>query len=262
MGYNFHNNKGSGDFKKVEFVDLSQGQHIVRFLDDSSSTFTVDTHFVNNCTVVCLGEDCPICKNNHEIYVRLGKDSSKDPSYHPRRQVFYWNVYDMTPVKICECGVENKKVGMNWLPTCKKCGKVLTAMEQPLNKVKVLNKGVELARMMDGYEASILDRERNPISPLTYDFMLMVGSDKKPMPVPQPQNIYTIELPEGSKYDLKTIPVKLNAEEMRSIMRGVSIRDIFAGRKAESAIDKEMENKASEISAELDDSINELFGKV
>lgn len=263
MAYNTNRNKKSSDFKKVEFIDLSVGQHTIRFLDDSNTALDVDTHFINGATVLCLGDDCPACKVNRELYLKEGKDAKNNPAYHTRRQVFYWNVFDKTPVKVCQkCGHENKKVGNNWIPTCQKCGEVLTVKDQPLNKIKVLNKGVQFADLLNGYEVSILDTEMNPLDTKSYDYMIMVDSTKKATPAPMPHLNQPLVLTEEQvKYDLPNVPMKVSADEMRSLLRGVSLRDIFNARKAESAVDTSLETRQAEVSAELEESLEDLFGK-
>ena len=57
MPYAIRQRQTRSDFKKVEYLDLSQGQHTIRILDDGETAYVTDVHYLNGATVMCLGED-------------------------------------------------------------------------------------------------------------------------------------------------------------------------------------------------------------
>lgn len=268
MSFNdkFKKKKTSGDFKKTEFMDLPVGIHTIRFLDDSSTTLDVWSHFLKGKgSFLCLEDDCPICQNNRELWAREGKAAKENPNYSTKTQRFYVNVLDKTPVMICpKCEHENKKVGNNWLPTCQSCGELLVGVKPaPLMKVKVLNKGQQFFDLIDNFEQSTLDEEKNPVPITQYDFMIIIGADKKP--TPSPMSTARDPLPEGlEKFDLHSAIITMDKDELIDVLKGVSLRDIFAARNANKGADDvldDMKDLADKEYSDIQDSLDELFPK-
>src|SRR5574339_256667 len=173
------------DRKKNEFMQVGQGAHIIRILQPQAKTYP--THFFRNTytTVLCLEDECPICKNNKSLGQQFDKDAKKQPSYNARQYRFYVNVFDKTPAKTCEkCGKEYKDLRQ----TVCTCGEILPAEAKPINKVKILNKGTTLRDDLDSIDKATQDSEGNPIGLTNYDFVLMVsgtGTDTRITPVPR-----------------------------------------------------------------------------
>ncbi len=51
--------------RKTEYLELVPGNSVIRIIDEDY--YSVETHFINKMSVVCLGEDCPVCKNNRRL---------------------------------------------------------------------------------------------------------------------------------------------------------------------------------------------------
>ena len=115
--------KAQYDSKKKLYLKLAQGQTIIRILEDKAEKFY--THYINNSTVQCLGDDCPVCQGNRVIYTEHPNDFRDIKGYSPKVQKFLINVMDRTLVKVCPtCGAENPKAGNAFPVTCS-CGVVI-----------------------------------------------------------------------------------------------------------------------------------------
>jgi hypothetical protein len=237
--------------KKLEFLKLSTGANIIRILD--ADYITADTHYVNRISIACLGDECPVCKNNRKI-INENPETFRDvKGYYPRTVRYFINVLDRTPAKICpKCGEEIKQVG---LPVCPKAGCGAVVMDvpvTPLNKVKVLSKGVTLFEQLAAIELSILDDAGTPRGLMAYDLVLIAaGSGKTSTVTPNFSGRTGDAVPEGlEKFDLAKALIKLTAEEILDFQKGVSLSDIFKGR---SLTEKKPEMLATENVVELED---------
>lgn len=235
-----------GDFKKTEFMVLGQGAHTIRILEDQAKT--LPTHFFmhSKASVLCLEDECPICKNNKDL-IRQYPDNFRDqPGYNKVNYRFFVNVLDKTPAKVCtKCGKEYKDVRQ----TICQCGEILPANAEPINKVKVLSKGLTLRDDLGSIEKAILDASGTPIGLKNFDIVLMVsgtGRDTKITPVPRTEANQPV--PEGLElFDLEKATIKLEPTEMLDLQRGISLKDIFAARKA-----KEVEFVPQEVASQAD----------
>lgn len=241
----------TSDRKKNEFMQVGQGAHTIRVLNEQAKTYP--THFFKNTytTVLCLEDECPICNNNRSLWQQFDKEAKKQPGYNAKQYRFYVNVLDKTPAKICEkCGTEYKELRS----TICKCGEVLPAVAQPLNKVKILNKGIKLRDELDSIEKAIQNNQGDPIGITNYDMVLMVvgtGTDTKITPVPRTEANEPV--PEGLElFDLSNIVIKLEPAEMLDLQRGITLKDIFAARKG-----KEEVSVDPVVSQETLDQVNE-----
>jgi hypothetical protein len=252
--------------KKTQFFDYRPGTHLVRIL--SASALRVETHWIHGANIKCLGEDCPICKNNLKLIMADSKNFRSSPDYIPAKKTFLVNVLDKTPVKICPvCGHANKAEAGKFSVLCMACFKkdnteTLLAVVQPveLNEVRVLSRGVEFFDQLNSLELSVLDEAKNPIPLNTYDIGINVtgkGKDMKPFVVPYPHLHDPVVVKEDDLYDLDSVTIKVTAEEMLDLQRGVSLKDIFTARgKQENDVDKDMSNSAY---AEVAKRAQELF---
>lgn len=253
----FRNNAPKQNFKRTEFIDLPVGQHTIRLLHEDATVH--DTHFVRGMTLKCLGDDCPICKNNRQIIMEHPTDFRNVPSYSGRRQVAYWNVLDRTPAKVCpnaECQKEVKRDGATFPSVCPKCGASLTTVKATaLNKVKVLSKGRELFDMLVMIDSSTLDENETPIGIMNYDVQLMVvgGAKKSTVASALAMSNDKVSVEKENLFDLEKAIVTLTVDEMLDFMRGVQLRDIFAGRKQEPSTQVEQKQISSDIQKSMED---------
>lgn len=250
-------NRGfKSDRKKNEFMQVGQGAHTIRILQSQAKTYP--THFFKHSftTVLCLEDECPICNNNRSLWQQFDKEAKKQSGYNPRQYRFYVNVLDKTPAKACEkCGTEYKDTRN----TICKCGEVLPAEIKPINKVKILNKGVTLRDDLDSIDKAIQDSNGTPIGLMNYDITLMVsgtGNETKTTPVPRTDANEPI--PEGLElFDLEKVIITLEPAEMLDLQRGISLKDIFAARKKEEVSFEPAVSQ--ETIDQVNDAVNALF---
>lgn len=250
-------NTGENKFKKTEFMSLTTGAHTIRILQPKAKT--LPTHFFNSTktTVLCLGDECPVCANNKKLIAQFPDTFRDQHDYVKINYRFFVNVLDKTPAKKCECGKEHKNLAM----TICTCGKVLENVA-PLNKVKVMSKGLTLRDDLDSIDKAILDNTGTPIGLMNYDIVLMVsgtGRDTKVTPVPRTEANQPVELNGQELYDLEKATIVVTPAEMLDVQRGVSLKDIFSARKAK------VETIAPIVSQEtldqVSDAVNALFNQ-
>lgn len=249
-------------FQKVTFLDLPPGQHIIRILEENATK--VHTHFINRSTVLCLEDDCPICQSNKKIFIENPDNFREVKGYSPKSKRYFVNVLDRTPVKVCpKCQTENKK-GVNGIfpPSCSACGTYLNEAEiKPSNKVKLYSFGVGVAEQINAFQQAILDASGEPCPLTSYDIVLIVdgtGKEKKTNLVAQAQRNDPVEVPADAFFDAKNATITLKAEEMLQLQRGVSLKDIFASRKADKA-DTLTEQVTKETAQDIQEQIEKLF---
>ena len=238
-----------GDFKKTAFYKLEPGKHRFRVVSHAVQKLV---HFLNNVSFECPGEeDCPVCLRNAEILAKAGgdKQKAKEQGWKPYNTNYYINIVSRNPVKIHpeSEGYENPPFayGENgevfWPPVCKKTAKPLTEVPVTVsNKVYVLR----------GSPALFWKNYQNPQA-VTFNDLYKKFGGAIPCDVQitsiQKENstIKTfilealenetepVDVNEEDLFDLENITIKLTSEEIVSILAGVSLRDIFAARKAE-----------------------------
>lgn len=223
-------NKSTFSTRKTEYLALVPGNTVIRILDPDY--FSVETHFINRTSVECLGDECPICKNNRKIILENPETFRDISGYSPRSRRYFVNVYDKTPAKVCpQCGAEIKQD----IPTCPSCNTIITAVERkPLDKVKVLAKGKQLFEQLIALEQVIVDETGTPRGLTNFDITLVTaGAGKTATCTP----IFTgnvgapvfVEKPD--LFDLHNAVIKLSEDELHDFQSGVSLKDIFAARR-------------------------------
>ncbi len=255
-------------FTKAEFLNLTPGTHIVRFLEPTDDAEMVESHFVvtpaTRFSVVCLGQDeCPICKSNRRIIQEHPKDFRTQPGYFSKSDRYTINVLDRTPVKICpQCQNEVKKIGSTFPATCPSCSTLIASVEvHPLNKVKLMQLSKTLATQINSIENATLGPTGDPLGLVNYDvvFSVTTNGDKKTVtPIPATSNNDVVEVPKDAFLDKAQGALRMDVDEIMDALKGVSLKDIFAARKATTSI----ESKAEIIDIDIEAKINkELFGE-
>jgi hypothetical protein len=253
----------SVNFRKTEHIDLTPGQTTIRIIDTPEEALKYHTHYINRCYIKCLGEDCPVCKTNTKIFSEHPEDYREVQGWSPRQERFAVNVFDKSPVKICSnCKAEVKKSGTTFPPICPKCNQPIVAEKEiPLNKIKVLAKGVTVAELLNGIDESIQDPEGNKIGINNFDIVLYVtgtGRQQTISPIPLVDKRDPVNFKPEDKYDLNKIAVELTPEEIGELQRGISLKDIFAGRKSQVSDDFLKEDPA-ELSDDVKKDIDKLL---
>jgi hypothetical protein len=250
-------------FEKIPFLTFDFGSHTIRILDDNPKK--VYTHYLSSMKVVlkCLGEECPICLNNKKIIAEHPENYKDVPGYNFKNIRHYFNCLDRTEVKTCpECGNEVKKdLASKYPPVCSN-GHIVTNAEPHLsNKVKVASISETNAVQIKTHEKSILDAEGNPVGMTNFDFLFMVtkvGSKKNITPLPMADRNDKLDVPAEFLHDLDRAVLTLSANEIVSLLQGVSLRDIFlarVGKTTETALDA----KAVATNEDIAKKIGELY---
>jgi hypothetical protein len=254
--------KSKSNFRKVEHLDLTPGQTTIRILDTPDQACKYHTHYVKGVYLKCLGEDCPICRSNTKIYAENPDSYREVPGWSPRQERYAVNVLDKTIVKICgNCKAEVKKIGNTFPAFCTKCNQpIVESPEVPLNKVKVLSKGVTVADLLNGIDASVQDKNGEKIGINNFDLVLYVtgtGRQQTISPIPLTDKTDPVTIAPEEKFDLTKICIELTPEEILDLQKGISLKDIFAARKSE-AISKDLLESAP-VSASIQADIDKLL---
>lgn len=227
---------GSTEFKKTEFYVFSDGINVIRVIEPKA--IMKWTHFVGRAYVECLGQEtCPICRNNKTLQIENPDNYKTMDAYVPARRRFYANVIDRTLGKVCpQCKTEHK--GTPIPAHCSKCQTLISDIPlKPLNTFKVLAGGPTLFEdTLGGIEKAILNPETmEPLGIMSYDITLMAqgsGKDRTITSVTTTIAPLDFDVDASQVFDLGKALVKLQPKEMIELMRGVTLKDIFAGRKA------------------------------
>lgn len=255
--------KNTSDFRKVEHIDLTPGQSVIRIVDSAEDAVKFHVHYVKGVYVKCLGEDCPVCKNNLKLYTEYPDNYREIAGWSARQDRYAVNVLDRTSVKICPvCQKEIKKAGNSFPAVCPGCSRpIVDVAEAPLNKVKVLSKGVTLAEMLNGIDESILSPNGDKVGINNFDIVLYVtgtGREQKISVIPLSEKRDPVNIAKELKFDLNKIAVELSPEEIADLQRGVALRDIFAARQASATPEiKEDANTAEAVRNEVKKILNQ-----
>ena len=174
---------------------------------------------------------------------------------------FFVNVLDKTLAKVCTaCNKEYKNISTI---VCT-CGEALPDA-QPLNKVKVLAKGVSLFEQLVAIDNAILDDSGEKIGLTNYDINIVVsgvGRDISYTPIPDTSKREPVEAKYADElFDLDKATIKLTPEEMLDLARGVTLKDIFAARKAQEVEVQVGEQVSEETLANVNQQVANLFAQ-
>lgn len=226
----------SRSYTKTEFLNLELGEHRVRLLGEF---FTSWVHYIpqRKATIACLGNECPICQNNKSLKSTNPENYKSMPGYINPSLRHYINVLDRTLVRVCpSCQTENKADLSKTFPgMCRNCGALITNVEpKPSNKVKVSNFSDTIATELKIKQMSTLDKEGNPIGLENMDLVITViksGGKKSPSIAVDTKATDKVEVPADALFDLTNCIIKLEPEETKHLLAGVSIKDIYAARR-------------------------------
>jgi hypothetical protein len=244
----FPDSNFDNDFAKPQYLKYVEGMPlIVRILDDRA--YHVQKHWINSqrLSLLCLGGECPICERNAQIRKEFPKSYWNQRDYISRSNRYMVNVLDRTPVVVDEETGEEYYARQGNFPTVTSDGsRSLANLEpRPSNTIKILERGKTLFEQLKAYheEFGEFDEDGNTVSGglTTFDIKIITlgkGLDKVISPMPLPQNNYDVseilDEIEQEKHDLSTLGILLSPDEVEKVAyRGVSLRDIFAERKAE-----------------------------
>jgi hypothetical protein len=234
------NKSGKTEYRKTEYIKLVEGMNKVRIVQSKARLYW--THFIAPFYVECLGqENCPVCKSNKKMQIEFPEEYQRQQGYVPARRRFYVNVIDRSMGKICpQCHTEFK----GSVPVhCPNCDYPINDVPlAPLNKIKVLAGGPTLFEdNLNAIDKAILDPKTNePVGITNYDITLMVkgsGKERVITPIPDAPSELDFDYTTLEMFDLDKVVVKIEADEIASLQKGVALKDIFAARKASKSAD-------------------------
>lgn len=233
-------------FKKLDYFLQEPGKHYIRFLEPTEEAAILPSHYFprgqTGTSLQCLGEDCPVCKNNRRLWLenpgKKWKDIEGLVSLSDRIAI---NVLDRTMVKVCpktECQAEVKAGFTGRFPdTCPYCNSILNqVVAKESGKVKVLSIPPTVSDLVNQLEVAQLDEAGNPVPVTSYDFELLVvqkGKKRETTPQVARERCDVITVPEDVFFDTSRAVIRLELPEMEDFLKGTSLKDIFAKKSAE-----------------------------
>jgi len=255
-----------GDFKKVKFTKIIPG-YPVRIRVLNKGAYRVAKHYLpkQRISVVCLEENCPICANNRKLALaNPGVTYSDIPGIINKQNRFLVNVLNRTKVKttptehVVYAGSDGKFPNQH-----PETGEDLTGIKAtPQNTIEVLERGSTLFSQLNGIYDTVRDEEGNRIGLTNFDIILTASGKGRQMTlsaVAQPQFNDVVELNSEDLYDLEKVPMKLSEDELIKVLNGVALQDIFEARKSNTKEDSALEDIASSVSRDVEDTVEDLF---
>lgn len=246
-------------FKRTSYTKLQNGVPVrLRLLD--SDPRVMDRHYVPHAkmSVNCLGwETCPICQSNRKLIADNPntKPVTNIPGFLSRSTRYVTNVLNRTVVKVMDDGEVVYKVGAAYPPVSANGKSTASVEEGPLNRVEILERSRELFEEINYVHDKNVDEAGNPIGVLNYD-LILTPIDQKRGKVRVEADLGSVGVVEFSTEDLTPLEsygLDLTAEEINQLLRGVSVRDIFASREVNEIVTGSNEVHTS------DEQIKELF---
>lgn len=250
-------------FEKTEFMRFDHGVYNVRIVSNPVGMFS---HYVPSAkiSIKCLQEDCPICKNNRQLMIENPDNFRNIKGWNPRQFRHYFNVLDITPVKVCEnCGNEITRSGNNFPSSCSACNAIIphTVKESPSLKIKLASISDTNATLINTQAQGFIDNLGDSFR--LSDFIVMftvIKSDGKKTIIPSlTPSQFSGEIDESKLYDSSKALVTLTSEEIVDTLKGISLKDIYAARRMKSGEDTEDSVVTDLLSANK--AVEELFGK-
>jgi hypothetical protein len=259
---NREDQKQSSKFRKTEFLKLEDEQ-IIRIIEGQETKHYI--HYVNFSYLKCLGAECPICQNDKKILYEHPEDYREVRGWNPRRDRYYINVLDRTPMKVCpECGTENPAKAS----LCSKDSAVL-GEAQPLNKVKVLNGSSRLIEDLKVMARGVKDENEEKVDIRAYDWVFNTRGklrDKVTLVRPNyfPSKAGLLEIDPATLFDTQSVVITLTPDEMLAVFNGTSVKDIFVARRSKTMHELGYETEKTEVvgDRELAEQISADIGKL
>lgn len=249
---------GTSNYSRPVYFTFTPGQHVIRILDEEA--FSCFCYWLGSGYVFSPDENDPIRENSKRIRLE-NPDTYKDiKGYRTSTQRAWVNVLDKTISKVCpNCEADVKSTNGNFPMLCPKCGTSVANVEPaPLNKVRLFSGGKTLFNQFLAFEKTILDKDGEPVGLTNFDIMLNVtGENRKREVFAIPtQNFEPVDTANLELFDTANAVIRLSTEEMEQIVRGVSLKDIFAARKAENDTD---DGLSDDEEKEVADNVAKVF---
>ena len=252
------------DFKKPTYTDLIPGVPIkVRILDKEA--VHIQTHFITSqkISLRCLGDLCPICAKNRDLFNQNpGKKANELPGFIYKQNRYRTHALNRTQVKISPSGNVIYPVGGKFPPTDPDSGEPIVNVEaRPLNRVEILERGPRLFEKFNIVNSTTFNDDGEAIGIWNFDISIVrsgMGTKTDYNVTPHPNLTEPVEVSEEDFFDLEATGIVLEPDEMMKAVAGVSLRDIFAQRRA-SEENSELEEVVSSASQEVQNKVQDLF---
>lgn len=225
-------------FRKTSYLKITAGLPVtIQLMDDHSTE--IGKHWVTDGAgrkvgLICPGKDiCPICARNAEV--GYNREHPNFVSLQRRHRV---NVLDLTPVIRCpNCEALYHVNAVPVVCSNEGCGTQLAGIAPtPLKEVKILERGRRLMEQFNGLEDVPHPVTGKKEKLQDYPIMLVATGAGTDMVIAAiPQSMQEVSLAEYEKYDL-TQGLMLDADEIRFLLAGGTLRDVLTARKAEAAV--------------------------
>ena len=225
-----------GNYTKTKYFVWTPGEHTIRILDENVPHHLC--YWFGSGHVKALGADDPQATLNKRIRMENPDNFKRVKGYRQLAVRYFMNVLDRTIVKVCpECAREVKSVSGEFPNLCPVCseGKLAAIIAAPLNEVRMLQGGKTLFEQFVEKQLTTKDEEGNEIGVQNFDMTLIVvgvGAKRQTIAVAGAGRDEVVVDPEKLYNTNKMIP-EVTTEEMESLVSGVSLRDVLAGRRTE-----------------------------
>jgi hypothetical protein len=247
--------------KNLVFTKIIPGYPVrIRILN--SAAYRVPKHFLprQKVSVVCLGEDCPVCiQNRKQVEANPGVPYSEVPGIINKQVRFLVSVYNRTLVKkigeeVFYAGVDGK------FPRLTDKGEDLTKVEaKPLNTVEILERGSTLFAQFNAINDSFRNDEGERIGITNFDIILTASGGGKNMVITAlPALQHSDEVKVENALDLSTVSIKFSPDEIWKLLGGVPVRDIFESRKG-TVIAETADASLTDMAKSVEDSLEAFF---
>ena len=248
-------------FNRPKFFVWTPGQHTIRILDTYIPRKPV--YWFGSGYAQALGEDDPQALLNKRIRLENPDNFRNVRGYRGLSDRYAVNVLDRTVAKVCpNCDADVKSVNSTFPAICPSCNSpaVVNVQVASLNKVRVLQGGKQLFEQFLTRDKDTLDGEGNPRGIQNFDIILhVVGSGAQRTAVAVATTTYdVIEISPENLFDTENIFPKFTEEEMEQLIRGVTMRDIFAARRSTSLTEESTESTAVDPE-DVKKKVEELF---
>jgi len=260
----------SGGKRRTNLI-LRPGTYTIRVLQEDYKSSYV--HWIGSgrggYNIACLGsDDCPICVSNFQLIKDYPETYRDVPGWNPRRISCWVNVLDRTPVKVCaKCGSENNQnQNGDYQPSCWSCDESIVSVEAaPSNKVKIFNRGKETFEQIQSYDEAIRNSNGLGITQFDLNFIVKpregnaIGSNLTILPMTHQNDV--VEIPNEELFDLEDAVIKLSASEVVEVRKGVSLKDVFAARKALQSLESEVSDAVQSQADNIKDAAKDVLSR-
>jgi len=253
------------EYKRTEYVKITAGVPLkVRILDKKA--IHVTKHYIpsQRISILCLGEEvCPICQSNSKLMrENPGLQPRQIKGFIPRQNRYMVNVLNRTMVKLTPS--ENVVYASSGAFPSHHAdtGELLLEIEaQPLNHVQVLERGPTLFAQLNSINDAVTDEAGNPLGLDKFDVTITATGSGRRMTtniIPHPDQNEELTVPDEDRYTLETLGIQLTPDEILSLLRGVSLRDIFETRRVGEEIET-LTDTEGKVSEDVKENIESLF---